>query len=102
MVTTRGGQGMSTGLSTPGLNGEDGAREMGGDLWDAAARAFHGPILRRAIVARAWTPEEFARATRLHPGSIYNALQGRPVRDATAIRIFEALEKRQPMSLSGL
>jgi len=43
---------------------------------------------------------DFARAAHVHPASVYNALNGSRVRDSTAIRIFETLEKRQPMSVA--
>jgi predicted transcriptional regulator len=71
-----------------------------GGLWDAEARAFYGARLHRAVIARGWTADEFARMTRLNAASIHNAMRGRRVRDATAIRIFEALEKQQPMAVS--
>jgi predicted transcriptional regulator len=66
-------------------------------LWSAETSAFDGARLRRAIVSRGWTVPEFARAARIHAASAYNAVNGRQVRDSTAIRIFETLEKRQPM-----
>lgn len=69
-------------------------------LWRPETRAFDGPRLRRAIVARGWTVPEFAKASRVHVASLYNALKGRRVRDATTIRIFETLEKREPMSVA--
>jgi hypothetical protein len=69
-------------------------------LWDENIHSFRGAALRRAILARGWTIPDFARATRLHTASVYNAVKGRPVRDSTAIRIFEALEKREPMSVA--
>ena len=69
-------------------------------LWDAQTRAFDGSRLRRAIVARGWTVPEFARVARIHVASAYNAVAGKRVRDATAIRIFESLEKRQPMMVA--
>lgn len=69
-------------------------------LWDPVRRAFHGPRLHQAILARGWTMDEFARATKLHAGSVYNAVRGHRVRDVTAIRIFEALEKRSPMTVA--
>lgn len=68
-------------------------------LWDAASGAFVGASLRRSIVARGWTIPAFARASRLDPGSVYAAIHGRRVRDTTAIRIFETLERRQPMTV---
>ena len=66
-------------------------------LWDAATGTFHGALLRRAIVARGWTVRDFAAQARLNICSVYNAMHGKPVRDGTTIRIFEALEKRAPM-----
>jgi hypothetical protein len=69
-------------------------------LWDPITGAFVGVRLHRAIVARGWTLPEFALVTRLHLGSVYNAVKGKAVRDATAIRIFEALEKRRPMMVA--
>jgi len=66
-------------------------------LWDAATGTFHGALLRRAIVARGWTVRDFAGQARLNICSVYNAMHGKPVRDGTTIRIFEALEKRAPM-----
>ena len=69
-------------------------------LWDAGRGAFHGPSLRRAMVGRGWTVDDFAHTTRLNSGSIRNALHGRRVHDATAIRIFQALEKRKPMQVA--
>lgn len=68
-------------------------------LWDAEDGSFYGSHLRRSIVARGWTVPEFARASRLDPGSVYAAIQGRRVRDATAIRIFSTLERRPPMAI---
>jgi len=68
-------------------------------LWDAAQGAFYGSSLHQSIVARGWTIKDFARASQLDPGSIYGAIRGRRVRDATAIRIFETLERRRPMTV---
>ena len=72
----------------------------GAGLWDANVHGFRGAVLQRAILARGWTVSDFARAARVHPASVYNALNGSRVRDSTAIRIFETLEKRQPMSVA--
>jgi predicted transcriptional regulator len=58
--------------------------------------------LRRAIVARGWTVTEFAQVARIYPGTLYRALTGRPTNDATAIRIFQTLEKRRPMDMDEL
>ena len=79
------------------MTGHDDANE---GLWSAETRAFNGPPLRRAIVARGWTTAEFARMARVNVASVYNALSGRRVRDGTAIRIFETLEKRNPMMVA--
>jgi predicted transcriptional regulator len=73
---------------------------MASSLWSAATGGFDGPALRRAIVARGWTVPEFARAARMNSASLYNALRGRRVRDSTAIRIFDTLEKRSPMGVA--
>jgi predicted transcriptional regulator len=69
-------------------------------LWDATAGAFVGANLRRSILARGWTVPDFARASRIDPGSVYAAIHGRRVRDTTAIRIFETLERRSPMTVA--
>jgi predicted transcriptional regulator len=79
------------------MSSQDHANEW---LWSAEARAFDGPRLRRAIIARGWTTSEFAKAARVNVASVYNALSGRRVRDGTAIRIFETLEKREPMMVA--
>jgi predicted transcriptional regulator len=76
------------------------ARTDGVGLWDETTHGFRGKALHRAILARGWTVPEFARTARVHPASIYHALDSRRVRDSTAIRIFEALEKRQPMLIA--
>jgi predicted transcriptional regulator len=68
-------------------------------LWDATSGAFLGANLRRSILARGWTVPDFARASRIDPGSVYAAIHGRRVRDTTAIRIFETLERRSPMTV---
>lgn len=68
-------------------------------LWSAASGSFDGPLLRRAIVARGWTAQEFAEASGLTPASIYSALRGRRVRDRTALKIFRALARREPSAV---
>jgi len=68
-------------------------------LWDATSGTFVGANLRRSILARGWTIPDFARSSRIDPGSVYAAIHGRRVRDATAIRIFETLERRSPMTV---
>jgi predicted transcriptional regulator len=68
-------------------------------LWNPATRSFEGPMLHRALIARGYTMEAFAVESGVQRWSIYNALRGRRVRDQTAIRIFRALEKRNPMTV---
>lgn len=73
---------------------------MSACLWNPETPAFDGPRLRRAIVARGWTVATFAGVARINVASLYNALKGRRVRDTTAVRIFETLERRQPMTVA--
>jgi predicted transcriptional regulator len=68
-------------------------------IWNPARKAFEGPMLHRALIARGYTVDEFARESGVKSWSLYNALKGRHVRDATAIKIFKALEKRNPMTV---
>ena len=68
-------------------------------LWSAEIRGFDGDRLHLAILSRGWTVDEFARTARLHPASVYNALRSRRIRDATALRIFETLDRRTPTVL---
>ena len=72
----------------------------GAGLWDETVHGFRGAVLQRAILARGWTVSDFARAAHVHPAAVYNALNGSRARASTAIRIFETLEKRQPMSVA--
>ncbi|GEM_PF-5283433 len=69
-------------------------------LWNPYVRRFDGPSLRLAIVARGWTVKEFARAAAVDVGSVNNAIAGKRLRDATVIRMFEALQKREPMPVA--
>ena len=69
-------------------------------LWNPEIRRFDGPRLRLAIVSRGWTVREFARAARIDVGSVNNAIRGKKLRDATVIRMFETLQKREPMSVT--
>jgi hypothetical protein len=71
-------------------------------LWDPATGRFDPARLRLAMVVRGWTADDLAKEADCGRTSIYKALQGKGVRDATAIAIFRALSKRQPcVSLSG-
>jgi predicted transcriptional regulator len=68
-------------------------------LWHAEDGHFDPGRLHRAIVARGWTIPEFAQTARMHLGTLYRALTGKPTNDATAIRIFQTLDRRKPMDL---
>ena len=68
-------------------------------LWNAATGRFDGGRLRLAIVSRGWTLAGFADAAGIHLATVYSAVNGNRVRDAVAIRIFNALEKRKPSEL---
>ena len=68
-------------------------------LYDGEKRAFIGDRLRVALIARDFTPETFANKADLEISSIYNALNGKPVRLTTAIKIFKALDSRKPMPI---
>ena len=68
-------------------------------LWHAEDGHFDPGRLHRAIVARGWTVPEFAQAARMHLGTLYRALSGKPTNDTTAIRIFQTLDRRKPMDL---
>jgi hypothetical protein len=71
-------------------------------LWSPLTGAFRGPRLRRAIVSRGWTAQEFAVAAGLTSASIYSALRGHKVRDRTALKIFRALAHREPIRFQEL
>jgi hypothetical protein len=63
---------------------------------------FDPPRLRLAIVVRGRTPDDFAREAACGRTSVYKALQGKGVRDATAIAIFRTLARREPqLPLAG-
>jgi len=68
-------------------------------LYDGEKRAFIGDRLRVALIARDFTPETIADKAGLEISSIYNALNGKPVRLATASKIFKALESRKPLAI---
>jgi len=52
------------------------------------------------MLARGYTVDELADDAGLDRGSVHNALNGKNVRDTTAIKIFKALERRQPMLIT--
>lgn len=68
-------------------------------LWSPLTGAFNGPRLRKAIVSRGWTAQEFGTVAGLTAASIYSAMRGHRVRDRTALKIFRALGNREPMAL---
>lgn len=70
-------------------------------LWDPHGECFDGPRLRLAILSRGWTVEEFAALMRRHPNTVRNLLRGHKCMPRTAIRVFETLERRQPMGVRG-
>jgi hypothetical protein len=69
-------------------------------LWNPDVRRFDGPRLRLAIISRGWTVSEFARAAKVDVASVNNAIRGNRLRDSTVIHMFEALQKREPMSVA--
>ena len=88
---------MATAYTTRGNTVE--ARAAGSSvpvLWDPATGRFDAVRLRRAMVLRAWTPNEFAREAGCGRTSIYKAMTGYGVRDSTAIKILSALQRCQP------
>jgi predicted transcriptional regulator len=68
-------------------------------LWNPRTGIFDPAQLRLAIVMRGWTVVEFVKAAQVSRGCLYNALLGFGVTDRTAIRIFQALAKREPFEL---
>jgi hypothetical protein len=64
--------------------------------WDPGTGRFDPIRLRLALVLREWTPETFAVDTGCGRSSLYKALQGRGVRDRTAIAILRGLAQREP------
>jgi hypothetical protein len=77
-------------------------RLVAGSLWNPATGQFDPLRLLLAIVVRGWTPDDFAREAECGRTSVYKALQGKGVRDATAIAIFRTLARREPrLPLAG-
>lgn len=68
-------------------------------FWNPRTGIFDPAQLRLALVMRRWTAVEFARAANVSRGCLYNALLGHGVTDRTAIRIFQALAQREPITL---
>lgn len=67
-------------------------------LWHSETRSFDGALLRQAIVLRGWSGiSEFARTNGLRESTVYAAVGEHPVRDRTALRILQALAKRDPI-----
>jgi predicted transcriptional regulator len=75
---------------------------LAASVWNPATGQFDPTRLRLAIVVREWTAEDFAKEADCGRTSVYKALQGKGVRDATAIAIFRTLAKREPrLPLAG-
>lgn len=71
-------------------------------LWNPSTGRFDPGCLRLALVIRGWTAEDFAREGECGRTSVYKALQGKGVRDATAIAILRSLARREPrLPLAG-
>lgn len=66
-------------------------------FWNSRSGVFDAAQLRQAIVMRGWTVAEFAVFSQVSLACLYNALHGCGVSDRTAIRIFSALGRRQPL-----
>jgi hypothetical protein len=67
-------------------------------LWSAETRSFDGALLREAIVLRGWAGVgDFATSNGLRQSTVYAAVAGHIVRDRTALRILQALGKRDPI-----
>lgn len=64
-------------------------------IWDGVDQAFSVGPLRQAMIVRGLTPEALAAAAGVSRGTLYNALQGKPVRLRTARLILEALASVQ-------
>ena len=73
-----------------------GPRSAPTSRWDPATGRFDPARLRLAIVARGWTADDFDKEADCGRTSVYKALQGKGVRDGTAIAILRALMKREP------
>lgn len=69
-------------------------------FWNPRTGIFDSAQLRMAIVMRGWTVVEFAKVAQVSRGCLYNALMGSGVTDRTAIRIFQTLAKRKPVTLA--
>ncbi len=67
-------------------------------FWNPRSGVFDGAQLRLAIVIRGWTVAEFAAACKISLACLYNAIGGCGVSDRTAIRIFQGLALRQPLT----
>lgn len=73
------------------------------DLWDAATGYFEPAVLRRAIVGRGWTVEDFSRDAGINQATVYALLgRKRAARPTTAIAIFRTLSQRVGLTGSGV
>jgi len=65
-------------------------------LWDPGSGRFDPARLRRAILIRGLTADDFALSADCSRTSVYKALSGAGVRDRTALAIVAALERVPP------
>lgn len=80
------------------MSSADGASGPARRLWHAETRSFDGALLREAIVIRGWAGvADFAASTGLRQSTVYAAVAGNIVRDRTALRILQALGRREPI-----
>jgi hypothetical protein len=69
-------------------------------IWNAETQSFDGALLRQAIVMRGWSGvSEFAQANGIRESTVYAAVAEHSVRDRTALRIIQALAKRDPIPM---
>jgi len=69
-------------------------------LWYSETRSFDGALLREAMIMRGWSGvSEFAASSGLRGSTVYAAVAGHPVRDRTALRMIQALAKRDPIPM---
>ena len=65
-------------------------------IWDAASGRFDKVQLRRALVRRGMSIEEFAQSVECSRSSVYKALTGDGLSDRTAIAILRGLASLPP------
>lgn len=70
-------------------------------LWDAETGRFYGAALRRVMVVRGWTADDFAEEAGISRACAYGALAGRPVRLTTVVKVFNALRGQPALSTAA-